>query len=199
MDAMRLDRMTALQRLHVAKAAGQARELTRLSAKLGDADPRVVALAAKMDTHHLFVRQLSAEVERVGTPVLKPDGETWVLHGRVRDTTLAGVGNRRVALFDAKGARQVATAQTDESGYFAIEIGMTALQKMATTVASKRSAAAGPVSLALYAQVSSAGKSAPYEDGRVIVPSGGVANYMEIVLPGSAQSAAPKRGGRRGR
>jgi len=201
MDATRLDRLTALQRLHVAKAAGQARELTRLRAKLGDADPRVVAFAAKVNMQQTYQRQLAAEVERAGTPVITPDAETWVLHGRVRDATLSGLPGRKIALFDAKGAKQFASAQTDDTGYFSIEASVAGWQKMASSIESKRSAAAASAAAppALFVHVLAGGKGADFEDARALTPSGGVVNYLEIVLVASAKGGVATRRGRTGR
>ncbi|HMI57936.1 MAG TPA: hypothetical protein VK511_07805 [Gemmatimonadaceae bacterium] len=198
LDATRLERMTALQRLHVAKAAGQARELTRLREKLGDADPRVLALTAKLDMQQTYHRQLAAEVERASTPVITPDAETWVLHGRVRDEMLGGVAGRTVALFDVKGTKQFASAQTNDAGYFKIEASVAGWEKMASASESKRSAPAAAAPPALFVHILAASKGADHEDARALTPSGGVVNYLEVVLVASAQDGAAGRG-RRGK
>jgi hypothetical protein len=193
-DAQRLAGLTALQAIQVVKAAGRTRELERLKAKLGDSDPRVVALAATIEMRQARLRRLSAEVERASTPVVTADAETWVLHGRVRDETLAGVPGRKVALFDAKGATQFASAQTDDSGYFHIELASAAWQKLST---SARGAAGDGAAPALYARVLPLGKGAAYVDGRALVPSVGVVNYMEIEIVASAKAAAATGRGRK--
>ncbi|MGH7649630.1 MAG: hypothetical protein ACREND_16065, partial [Gemmatimonadaceae bacterium] len=174
---------------------GQARELARLTAKLGEADPRVVTLAATIAMRQTRLRQLTAEAERAGTPVVTTDAETWVLHGRVRDGMLAGVPGRKVALFDAKGVTQFASAQTDDTGYFAIELAASAWQKLAGA----RGAAATGTAPTLFVRVLALGKSAAYVDGRALVPSVGGVNYLEIVLVAKPEGTATPRRGRRSR
>jgi len=176
-DAQRLAGLTAFQAIQAVKAAGRARELERLKAKLGDSDPRVVALAATIEMRQARLRQLSAEVERASTPVVTADAETWVLHGRVRDETLAGVPGRKVALFDAKGATQFASAQTDDTGYFGIELAVATWQKLAGARGATATATA-----TLFVHVLTLGKSPAYVDGRALVPSAGVVMYLEIAL-----------------
>lgn len=182
LDGMRRDQLVALERLHLAKSSGQMRELARLRTKLGDADTRVTALETKLSMHRVRARQLGAELERASTPTVSPDDETWILHGRVRDTDLSGLPRRFVGLFDAKGIKRFTVMQTDASGYFKLEASVAGLRKVASTLAGARGARKSGAEPLLFLHVLDARKRTVFEDTRPLVPHGGGADYLEIVL-----------------
>ncbi|MEP6508046.1 MAG: hypothetical protein ABJC63_07455 [Gemmatimonadales bacterium] len=182
LDATRRDELLALERLHAAKSSGQTRELARLRTKFGDDHPRVASLKAKIGMHRVRASQLGAELERASTPLISPDDERWVLHGRVRDTELKGLPSRSVGLFDTKGGKRFTVVQTDSSGYFKIEASVASPAKVAATLAT-RSAARKPVAEpTLFLHVLDTRKRTVFEDTRPLVPHGGAADYIEIVL-----------------
>jgi len=158
------------------------RELARLRTKWGDADPRVDSLETKLAMDRVRARQLGAELERASTPTVSPDDETWVLHGRVRDTELKGLPRRFVGLFDAKGIKRFTVVQTDASGYFKLEASVAGWRKVATTLAAERGARKSGAEPALFLHVLDARKRTVFEDTRPLVPHGGAADYLEIVL-----------------
>jgi len=182
LDAVRRDQLVALERLHLAKASGQMRELARLRTKLGEAHPRVAAFETKVAMNRVRVRQLGAELERANTPTVSPDDETWVLHGRVRDTELKGLPRRNVGLFDAKGIKRFTVVQTDGSGYFKLEASIAGWGKVATTLTSRRGARKSGAEPALFLHVLDSRKRTVFEDKRPLIPHGGAADYLEIVL-----------------
>lgn len=98
-------------------------EAARLSRKLGAEDPRVQAMAARVENRLelLEALEVEAQIAKVRAPVV--DNASALVHGRVVDAGLKGVAGAEVRLVNAKGEDLgVAPIKTDEAGYYAIEI-----------------------------------------------------------------------------
>jgi hypothetical protein len=123
-DATRVSGLRGLQLLRTARHSGLSRALEQLKEKHGADDPRTVGIQKMVDADAAFVQHLAAEAERAATPPVVAAAGSYIVHGRVRDETLAGLGKYVVTLThtpgeDDQGPRSKAT---DDSGYFKIAI-----------------------------------------------------------------------------
>lgn len=119
-DPVRLESLQKLQRLRSVKTKTQQREFVRLSAKLGDSHPRVIALQARIDTSTQLKRNLKVESMRAQTVTPQVESDNWLVHGRVLNTQLEAVSGVKVALYDRSACpiETCGSEVTDRTGYF---------------------------------------------------------------------------------
>lgn len=124
-DPLRLEGLTRLQRVREIKAASLTREQARLSQKLGANHPRVTALAQNLDVNRALLRDVDLGITRAQTAGVKPDPDSWILHGHVRNKDRAGLPGLTVALYDARNqwVEELGYACTDANGYFRLSAG----------------------------------------------------------------------------
>src|SRR5687768_940028 len=105
-----------------AKDTSLRREQARLSNKYGSNDLRVQLLSNKVVNNREFRVQVAAETIRTKVETPFVDGDTWVLHGFVRNQARQGVPSLTVAVYDPNGARlyNMGHACTEPTGYFRI-------------------------------------------------------------------------------
>lgn len=196
MDTARAAGLAGLLKVHVAKSTGQARELVRLRDKFGNDHPRVVALEQKITTHGLRTRQMGAETERASTPVVQPDADAWILHGRVRDQHLVGLSQVAVALFDESGGKRLVAGATEDTGYFKLTVPMATWERFVKALGDKGRAKKDPGELFVYLHVLGGKRAKDQADSRALQPSGGHVDYLEVVLSAGKgrDDAQPVRG-----
>jgi len=119
-DALRAAGLKGLEGVTRARQAGLEREHGRLSSRLGPENPRVRALAARMEDGSARLRDLKVEIARAETVAPKAGPAEWVLHGYVWWQDLSPAPDLTVALVDSQGqwVRALGYACTDTRGYF---------------------------------------------------------------------------------
>lgn len=119
-DRLRANGLEGLHKVRRVKEKSQKRELARLSQKLGDDHPRVVALQQKVTTNQVFIRNLGLERDRAQIDIPIRDDKAWTLYGFVRDQDLKGLPNLTVALYSKQGKwiESLGFACTNKKGYF---------------------------------------------------------------------------------
>ena len=124
---LKLEKLTGFSRIEAAQISMVSllqNETARLEAKLGPQHPRTLQLKARLQStldavHTLQVQQQLARIEV--PEIAENDG---LVHGRVVDEDDLGIDNLLVVLVDQSGkpVRDTSEAATDESGYFAIPL-----------------------------------------------------------------------------
>jgi hypothetical protein len=169
-------RGSALERLDTtrqAKDTSLRREHARLSSKYGSDHPRVQLIANKVAINQELRIQVAAETIRARTEMPIVDGNTWVLHGFVRDQFRQAAPNLTVALSDPSGSRLNGLGQacTGANGYFKV-VSMDA-----------NAIGAG----AAYVRVLSTSGGVLFADKTPLQPALGRLDYKEITLSGDAE------------
>jgi hypothetical protein len=197
-DAARVSGLRGLQLLRDARNSGQARTAAQLKAKYGAADPRTIAMQRRVDLDAAFVQHLGAEAERAATPPVVAPAGTYIVHGRVRDPSLAGAGKYVVTLTHAPGEDDNGprSKPTDDTGYYKITItgvdqtapqpqpdpnaeGDVAMESMA--VPKSQQPKPGPRVASVYLRVLDAKGRPVHDDSRALTPRSGAADYVEMV------------------
>jgi hypothetical protein len=196
-DATRLQSLQGLQFLRNARNVGDQRAVEQLRKRFGKDQPQVAALERRIAANELLVRNLGAEADRAATPPVQAAAGTYVVHGRVRDTSLAGVPKYVVELAQTQGARDRGTRSepTDDTGYFKITVlgvkdpGAEADAPAAVgEVANEAKPAAVPRRRAVVVKDASVylrvlrGGAVVKEDGRPLTPRSGAVDYVEVVV-----------------
>lgn len=190
-DPLRTAGLERLARVRAIKETGLKREQERLKAKLGAEHPRVSAIATKLDANRELKRDVELGLSRVATPAVRPEENSWVLHGHVRDKNRAGVPNLTVALYDDKGQwiRELGYACTDKSGYFKL---LHSRAKPGVTDVGKEGEAPKTGSgKKVYIHVTNAQGTHLYVDKQPLTPEPGRVDYREIILGEDAVSCVP--------
>src|SRR5438128_12644604 len=99
-DEVRATALDGLLTLRRAKAGALAREQSRLTAKYGANDPRVVQATARVTANEMVLQGVAVETERARTNIPTVDKSTYAVHGYVyaRDAQFKGVANQTVAI-----------------------------------------------------------------------------------------------------
>ena len=155
-----------------AKDTSLRREQARLSNKYGSNDVRVQLLSNKVANNQEFRVQVAAETIRTKVETPFVDGDTWVLHGFVRNQVRQGVPNLTVAVYDPNGARlyNMGHACTESTGYFRI------ISKDTDSIGSS----------VVYVRVLSGSGSFLFADKNALLPQLGRLDYKEISLSGES-------------
>lgn len=199
-DTARVSGLRGLQLLRDARNSGQARALQTLKRRYGANDPRAIDMQRRVDRDAAFVQHLGAEAERAGTaPVVAPAG-TYIVHGRVRDQTLAGVGKYIVTLTHAQGEDDGGprSKPTDDTGYYRITVtgaDQTAPQPQSDpnaagdvvmegmSVPKSQQPKPGPKAPAVYLRVLDPKGNTVHDDARALTPHSAAVDYVEMVVP----------------
>ena len=210
-DPVRLRGLTQLTRVREAKAVQLQREQTRLQAKLGADHLRVKALDVKFKANTDLLTDLRWGVSRAGTPAVKAEADTWILHGYVRKQDRTGVPDLTVSLFDDKNRwiEQLGYACTDANGYFILkykrdtvatemakehlELSSNIREAQVTTGAAATTT--GTAARGIFIHVTDAKKATLYIDQNSLEPKLGEVVYREIILDDEATGCTPPPGG----
>jgi hypothetical protein len=107
-------------------------EALRLEAKLGPQHPRTLQLKARLQSTLQTVNtlQVQQQLARIEVPEVAENGA--LVHGRVVDEDDLGIDNLLAALVDQSGkpVRDTSEAATDESGYFAIPLDPSTIDRL---------------------------------------------------------------------
>lgn len=188
-DVQRQVGLTNLVTIKRAKLIQARRERGRLEAKYGARHPRVVQLDQQMASEH---RQLvQARMERDRTSATIPERKTtqWTLYGHVRDVDGHALANCRVGLYQddpAKG-RSVATATTNDSGYYEIQFPVQTQEadQAPKPIGLLKNAASGPT---LYLAVQDPRGKLLQREARTTTPISGGVTYRDIVIKAVTRS-----------
>ncbi len=166
-------RGAAFERLGItrrAKDTSLRREHARLTNKYGADHPRVQVIANKIFMNQDMRIQIAEETIRAKVEVPIVDGDTWMLHGFVRNQSRQGVANLTVALYDPNGSRihNLGQGCTGADGYFKV------ISKDTDTIG------ASPA----YVRVLSGAGAFLFADQTPLIPRLGAADYKEITLSG---------------
>jgi hypothetical protein len=169
-DSIRAGSLQKLQRMRSSKIKSQEREQKRLSTKLGDSHPRVIALQAKIATNYEVVRNLKIETVRAQTVTPVVESDSWLVHGRVLQQ-LEPVPGMKTALYDRSGCPVDACGNkvTDKTGYFNLTI------KNVSEITEKQS-------VELFVYVLDKDDVVQHRDKRPLTVVAGQAQYLEIDL-----------------
>jgi hypothetical protein len=172
-DALRAAGLRGQLGVAEAQKTALEREQGRLARKLGADDPRVKALARRLQDHEAHLRDLGVEVARAETVTPTVAADEWALHGHVRRADLSPAPDLTVSLVDAQGQslRALGYACTDARGYFRL------VAKVAQPEAGAIST--GP---SAYARVTDASRNELYRAKEALAASPGAVEYREIVL-----------------
>ena len=123
-DPVRAASFQKLHRVRTIKTKNQERERLRLTEKLGDKHPRVLALQAKIDINYEVARKLNIESVRARTEAPRVESDSWLVHGRVLNNQLEPVPGMMTALYDRSGCpiQTCGSEITDKTGYFNLTI-----------------------------------------------------------------------------
>jgi hypothetical protein len=198
-DAARVSGLRGLQVLRDARNSGQSRALAQLTAKYGAEDPRTIGMQRRVDTDAALVQHLGAESERAATPPVTARAGTYIVHGRVRDPSLAGVGKYIVMLThrpgeDDKGPR---SRPTDDTGYYKITVtGMDqssptrqadlnsegdVVMEEGMSVPETQQPKPGAKVASVYLRVLDRKGNAVHDDSRALMPRSATVDYVEMV------------------
>ena len=189
-DALRANGLAALQRIRTVKAARLDHERTRLTAKYGDHDPRVMAIGAQIDANAQLQRDLGIEADRSSVDVPKTDPNAWILLGHVRDAERHALPGLTVALFDKDSTwiKAAGYACTDAAGHFQLSLARD----------QKTKAQQSP---AVFIHLSDSNQAVIYRDQAPMVADFGAISYREIIVsgqscrpPGGTPMQGPQRG-----
>jgi hypothetical protein len=113
--------MTLFAKDHSVTAAMDAQELERLTAKHGEAHPRVRQKAKAVELNAQLATVLGREADRLDKLALEPDPHRLIVHGHVGDATGRPTAGVRAELLDRRSGRVLGRASTDDAGYFRID------------------------------------------------------------------------------
>ena len=203
-DPLRAESFQKLHRLRTIKTKNQERERLRLTEKLGDNHPRVMALQAKIDINYEVTRNLNLESVRARTEALVVESDSWLVHGRVLNDQLEAVPGMKAALYDRSGCpiQTCGSEITDKTGYFKLTIKNVADGAQATAAIINNTVdEAGATAATNNSTVGDAGDTATtnenmegflyvldkddvtvHRDKRPLAILAGQAQYLEVVL-----------------
>ncbi|HEY2853199.1 MAG TPA: hypothetical protein VGJ18_10155 [Gemmatimonadaceae bacterium] len=198
-DSARLRGIQGLQLLRNARNTGDQRALAQLR-KFGDNQLRVAELQLRIAANALLVRNLATEAERAATPPVTAAAGSYIVHGRIRDESFAGVPKCVVELTQTQGEGDNGprSKPTDDTGYFKITV--TGVKDPAAEAAAAAGAAAEATKEGKAAPAAASAKRATVkahsvylrvlksgalvqEDARPLTPRSGQVDYVEIIVP----------------
>jgi hypothetical protein len=214
-DPMRLEGLQQLQRVREIKGTQLQREHKRLSQKLGADHPRVVEVGDKLEINRMLARDVATGVARAQTPTVRPDANSWTLHGHVHNRAGKGVPKLTITLVDdkKKWIEEAGHACTGADGYFRLTVKMPRSVNTATDIKGARDAAAGKTApenansfiardaaskdeRGVFIHVANAEGHTLYLDDTTLAPKLGEVVYREIVLDTDAGCECAPPGGK---
>jgi len=122
LDELRGESLQRTELLQTNKDSALKKEQQRLQKKHGADHPRVARLNNRIEYNRVAIPEVKKEIEIAKIKVPDFDANTWMVHGRVLNSKLEGVGGLTLSLFDASGKpeKRLGYACTDETGYYAI-------------------------------------------------------------------------------
>lgn len=177
-DFQRINGLVQLHGIRTAKENQYEREYKRLSEKLGDTHPRVLALNEKRSLNTDFADTLEKHAARASVKVPSPDDKSWILHGRVMDKEEKGLPGLIISLVDAKKnpLENIDSVTTEREGHFKISV---VTDKNA---ASKETGDATNIRHGIFISVSDKRQTLIHVDDQSFVPAPGNVDYREIII-----------------
>jgi hypothetical protein len=107
-------------------------EAERVEDKFGADHPRIRALRSSLEQNLINITEFTAATQLAAITVPKVDENQTLIHGRVIDEELRGVGGLFVSMEDEEGRTltPLGRSETDASGYYALVIDPDALEKV---------------------------------------------------------------------
>lgn len=185
-DPVRAESFQKLHRVRSIKTKNQERERLRLTEKLGDSHPRVVALQAKIATNYEVARNLKMEAVRAQTEAPRVESSSWLVHGRVINNLLEPVPGMKTALYDRSGCpiETCGSEITDKTGYFNLTIKKVADDARDTSATNKK--------MEGFLYVLGKDNVTVHRDKRPLAILAGQAQYLEVVLDDGDVDRPPK-------
>jgi hypothetical protein len=182
-DPLRTAGLQRLVRVREIKETSLQREHKRLQAKLGADHPRVAELATRMDANRDLKRDAMLGVSRAATPTARPDKNTWILHGYVRDRSRQGLEGLTISLYDEKNQwiEELGFACTDKNGYFQLRNERPNTQETDPAAAVRQA----------FIHVLDKQGAVLYVDKCSLTPAPGRVDYREIILDKDANKCLP--------
>jgi hypothetical protein len=184
-DTTRTTALTQLARVRAIKGVALEREQARLQAKLGAEHPRVAEMKTRIAANHDLRRDVDLGVSRAATPTVRPDPDTWTLHGHVRDGDGKGLAGLTIGLYDDKQQwlRELGHACSDKTGYF--EICYKRPKNIDVVEAASTQAPQ------VFVHVSDKQGTLLHRDANPLTPSLGRVDYREIVVGDEDSACTP--------
>lgn len=175
-DPVRAESLNKLQRMRTIKTKNQERERLRLTKKLGEDNPQVQVLQAKIETNQAFTRNLKLETARAKTEAPVVESNSWVVHGRVLNNQREPVPGMKTAVYDRSGCpiQTCGREYTDKTGYFKLSIKDVADD--ATGVVAQNEQPEG------FLYVLDSKNVIVHEDKRPLPIKAGQVQYLEVIL-----------------
>lgn len=127
-----LEALATLRQIQIMHQALLQREASRLSRKLGKDHDRVRLLEKRLERNIRLVNEIEGalEVAKIQVPVVEENDA--LIHGRVVDENLRGLPGLTVDAEDETGKRIrfLGTAETDPSGYYALRVDPTTVERV---------------------------------------------------------------------
>jgi hypothetical protein len=189
-DTLRNAGLAKLARVRAVKQTSLQREQKRLTAKLGEGNPRVLTLKNRISANGQAIQEVSTAVDRSNTPATQPDPKSWILQGHVYDTQFKPLADYTVALYDSQNqwVQSLGYACTDSKGFYQIDIPLPANAAPAGGTAKDGAPSALPAQV--YIHVLSKGTPL-YSDTQPLAPALNKVDYRDLVIDPAAASCAP--------
>lgn len=122
LDQQRTQGLGQLQQVQTVQTTALQREQQRLTAKYGEAHPRVQKIDTRLTYNQGAQKDLTQEIKRSKISVPQFDPKTWKGHGLILDQNEVGIQGLTVSLSDANATwiQALGYACTNEEGYFSI-------------------------------------------------------------------------------
>lgn len=188
-DVVRAEGLEELKDVLNAKVNQYEREYKRLSKKLGDKHPRVLALTEKIEFHTGFAEVVGKHAIRARIETPAADEKSWILHGRVIDEAEKALPGLIISLVDAKNKpiEIAGTSTTDKEGIFKLKI------TAEKTAAGKEKLSAANIREGVYISVSDKRQTLIQIDDQAFSPAAGVIDYREIIIEEDLSLCAPEK------
>jgi len=189
-DSRRVDGLTQLHGIRIAKENQYEREYKRLSEKLGNNHPRVLVLNEKRVLNTDFADTLEKHAARASIEVPDSDDRSWILHGRVMDKQEKGLPGLIISLVDARKnpLENIDSVTTDREGHFKISV------VTDKTAASNETGYATNIRQGLFISVSDKRQTLIHVDDQSLVPAPGNVDYREIIIEEELSVCMPDKG-----
>jgi len=179
LDQARAADLDEMSQVRTAKFTGLARDRARLAAKLGETDPRVVALDRSIALHGETTAGFRSESAAASVTPPHVTAQSWALHGNVLDASRKPIQGVTVALYEKNSwVQRLGFACTDANGYFVLLVEDAA-----------KADAKDPLSINVLMK----GKVI-YIDPIPLTIQAGHAEYREIVIGKSQEVCSPPGG-----
>jgi hypothetical protein len=140
-------------KLDAAKLRTLKLERARLVARYGADSPEVARVEQQFDYYVGAASDHELDAQRARIPIVLPDPDNLIVHGRVVDANGNGIANASVATNDENG-KSLATAKTDSAGYYIMRVaakGEAQAEVSLTATVGKAKPVAHPAALELAA------------------------------------------------